>query len=847
MQVEIRDEVRVHDVKRLGINVGSHSQWGAAQILKNLIANPGFEAGVYGMAAHSATGSTGARFEQDFWDTSWNNDQYGIGQPEGFWDGADYEIVYGPAKGQAGTVADFTHENNHYTYYLDGDSTPLEHSDVMFVRQQLDGTLDVAPGRWDTMSADPTETRPGSPGQQSMRLTAPDQTWKASYEFFMDSPWRDGDRNAGKLLLVKGNWHLEFWAKGNYAGAQLRARFYREGEVDFIDETVSLSTDWQKFEFDVYVSEGADSPGPYTDEEYHPLLGFAFYVPNTDDEAWVDDVALYRADYTNPTAFTDKFVNRLKDLNPGILRNWSNQFGDTLDQQLAEPWARRTQGWRPHEREAGEYSFSLHEFLELCQEVGAEPWYVIAPTFSPEDLVNLVEYLAGPSDAASSHDVAAASLTENGLHPYADQRAALGQSGPWTDVFPIIHLEFGNELWGSASGSDPFFGASLLGGTRLGAIAHDRFGILQSSPFYNSTMFNLIIGGQAGWPDQQTNIEGHSSNHDSIALAPYFGILDQWDDDATIYYPLFAAPFDWANTGRMGQCKANIDIFGQETELAIYEINFHTTSGAAPLDVRNDFVTGLDGGIALPLHMLVYMRDLGIVNQTAFTALGFATNFSTNPGEWVRLWGLLRDLEATGRKRPTWLGVELANKAIQGDMLVTVQGSANPSWVQTAINGVETETEVGYVQSFAFQDDGDSYSVVLFNLSLDETQQVRLNLPTQPQSQAARYELASASIHDDNEDAENVSIQTTQLTDFADQYELTLPPHSINVITWNAAACYDFNDSGQVDIADIMLVAGRWHTAEGDQDYDPAYDLDGNGSIDIVDIMLVAVHWGETC
>jgi len=52
---------------------------------------------------------------------------------------------------------------------------------------------------------------------------------------------------------------------------------------------------------------------------------------------------------------------------------------------------------------------------------------------------------------------------------------------------------------------------------------------------------------------------------------------------------------------------------------------------------------------------------------------------------------------------------------------------------------------------------------------------------------------------------------------------------------------------GDVDIADIMLVAARWHTAVGDPDYNPDYDLDGNGVIDIVDIMLVAVHWGESC
>jgi hypothetical protein len=57
----------------------------------------------------------------------------------------------------------------------------------------------------------------------------------------------------------------------------------------------------------------------------------------------------------------------------------------------------------------------------------------------------------------------------------------------------------------------------------------------------------------------------------------------------------------------------------------------------------------------------------------------------------------------------------------------------------------------------------------------------------------------------------------------------------------------DLDCDCEVDIADIMLVASRWHTAVGDPDFNPDYDLDDDGDIDIVDIMLVAVHWGETC
>ena len=57
----------------------------------------------------------------------------------------------------------------------------------------------------------------------------------------------------------------------------------------------------------------------------------------------------------------------------------------------------------------------------------------------------------------------------------------------------------------------------------------------------------------------------------------------------------------------------------------------------------------------------------------------------------------------------------------------------------------------------------------------------------------------------------------------------------------------DFDCDCDVDIADIMQVALRWGTVEGDPEYDPTYDLDNDGDIDIVDVALVAAAWGNTC
>lgn len=54
---------------------------------------------------------------------------------------------------------------------------------------------------------------------------------------------------------------------------------------------------------------------------------------------------------------------------------------------------------------------------------------------------------------------------------------------------------------------------------------------------------------------------------------------------------------------------------------------------------------------------------------------------------------------------------------------------------------------------------------------------------------------------------------------------------------------FDLDGSGQVDLADIMLVAAFWNDPDGV----PQYDLDGDGDVDVVDIMQVAAAWGQAC
>jgi RHS repeat-associated protein/uncharacterized repeat protein (TIGR01451 family) len=90
----------------------------------------------------------------------------------------------------------------------------------------------------------------------------------------------------------------------------------------------------------------------------------------------------------------------------------------------------------------------------------------------------------------------------------------------------------------------------------------------------------------------------------------------------------------------------------------------------------------------------------------------------------------------------------------------------------------------------------------------------------------------------------------TRITNTASIVFDTNDPIETNAV-WNTIGeiipCYDFDHSGQVDVADIMQVATRWRCKCGNACYDSLYDIDGDCDIDIVDIMKVAARWGDSC
>ncbi len=68
--------------------------------------------------------------------------------------------------------------------------------------------------------------------------------------------------------------------------------------------------------------------------------------------------------------------------------------------------------------------------------------------------------------------------------------------------------------------------------------------------------------------------------------------------------------------------------------------------------------------------------------------------------------------------------------------------------------------------------------------------------------------------------------------------------------------CYDFNNSGIIDVVDTMAVAARWPLIAANPDpdgnpatpnYEPLYDVNGDRVITVLDIQAVAARWLQSC
>ena len=560
------------------------------------------------------------------------------------------------------------------------------------------------------------------------------------------------------FVQLHGGYTVTFRAKGT-GGSNLltvsAARLMSNASENFLNQTVTLTPSWADYTLTFQAAETGQI-GP---------VQLNFSVSGA--SVLLDDVAFAEtSDSDNPTVFRNAVVSTLQSLQPGILRYMdSDDFGSSLDNMLMPQQGRTRSGYSAWYTEQDQIPVGLHDFLVLCQTVGAEPWYTLQPGMTTQEMSNLMDYLGGSTSTV-----------------YGARRAALGQSAPWTSVFKTIHLEFGNEVWNGIFG-----GANMSDEVGYGSRAAVLFGTARASASFSPAAFDLILDGWAAVPYWNQLVLASSANYDSIDVAPYlFNSFNNASSSEAEFGPMFAQPelFDSTAGGQMQLQAATAAAATTPAKLAVYETNLSANQGTASQSAVNAVVPSVGAGIVATEHMLLMMRDLGIVNQNMYALTGYNNSF-TNPnvaGESTPLWGSVVDMGNTNRLRPSFLAEQLANRAILPNLLLTTQTGANPTWSQPLSTNDNIGPIVAHdIQSVAFTD-GSTSNVVVFNLSRTQALPISFSGPQAPVGNVAVQTLTSANITDDNETDATVATANSSLTLAAGQ-NVTLPPFSMTVFS----------------------------------------------------------------
>lgn len=599
LTLEVDRAVAVHDARRVGVNLGSWTSWGAEQLSANVLKNPGFEGGI------DRTIVVVRRASRD----RFADDTPRLARPDGFWAGARFEVRTGPAAGQWGHIAD-SHRaglDGLQEFITAGKAPSLRPGDVLVLTRLSDREL---PAKWwiaDALRERVTleEPRPGSPGRRSVGLS-PGPGVPVEIASYLDAI---GPR-AGKLLPITGHWRLSFWARQHGGDARLSVEFGRHGSSPFVRRQLTLGETWTKTTIE-FTAQDAGPPG---------ILGLRFRATGATGRVLVDDVELGRAN-DGPTRFRREVVDALRALAPGYLRDWQGQLADTLDNRVAEAFARRTTRSRPGDEEAIEFGYSLPDFLELCREVGADPWIIVPAAFSDEELEGLGRILAGT---------------------------------PGIDEFSEVLLEFGNENW------NPLFRAGgILDAARHGEAAQRAFELVRRGAGPLARLRTVVNARQTD-PAQAETVLAAAPAAEIVAVAPYF--LYSLSADVTPDRRLSA--LFTGDGGALAGFSRRMTARGRD--MAVYEVNLHTLGGNAGPAERDGVTAGAASGSALARTILEAFA-LGARRQAVWALAGYDM-FTADRRGFVKLFGITRDLGATRRVRPTGLAVSMLNRALPGDL-----------------------------------------------------------------------------------------------------------------------------------------------------------------------------------
>lgn len=249
-----------------------------------------------------------------------------------------------------------------------------------------------------------------------------------------------------------GVWNEGYWGIPLKAGARYRFSFYAKSKEPkrivsialtdsarghAADHTFTVGTEWKKYEVTL-TSTKTDPKG---------ALGISSFQPGT---MWIDMVSLFPSQTfkNRENGMRMDLAQKLADLHPSFMRFPGGCWveGDTLEfsqrwkQTIGDLKDRRTQYdlWQYMSTNG----LGFHEYLQLCEDIGAAPLFVINVGMSHHGVVPLDQMESHVQDALDAIEYANGPVTSK----WGAMRAAHGHPGS----FHLKYLEIGNENGGPA-------------------------------------------------------------------------------------------------------------------------------------------------------------------------------------------------------------------------------------------------------------------------------------------------------------------------------------------------------------------------------------------------------------
>ena len=810
-QIKISDTVLQRDVSPLGINVAGDGYFSAPKLKTRFAEN--FEGTIY-KQCHKGTlyedGFASEHVSKKNVDKWWGPNQANIAS---LYPGAAVTIISGPAYGETRTIKELSFRKAPHAWQtvkvggkkepkmvdlcffvfdkkislpdgevrdagilIESDKTDegcarskLSPKDTYWTSTNLSFTNDVMKGGFGKVSLVLDASKSQTVFNKETKTAEPNGVKEAYFS---------GSTSYRKFYDTNGKWHIQFKAKRVDEDATL---VIRTKNVTSPDIPVDISSEWQAFEL---VSEIAGIP-PYKEGAEDVLL--VFQALASGGRVLIDDFVLVKeSDDQNPTPFTDAFVNTLKKLNPGILRHliMGGDMRSMLSPRIQSVRCSNaiTKGVGPKQLRK-QYPFSMGEYYELCAYLNAEAWFCLPGTLRLDEVDLFMEYIGGPAGT-----------------PGGDLRIAQGYQKPWLETLRLIHVEPGNECWNTVGGF-------LAGGFNGPDYWENIFKRVKSSPYYKKNVV-CHAAGQNYSTGMTDRILTHTPSADKYAIAPYqmHGMnqadMDQYESDEAFFQYCMAFPIPSAAI----RMKAQDDVAKKHgKELSVYEINWHLTGGGIdakgkkkgpnPLRDRvNRFVTSTPGALGHFNHMLILVKDFGMRSMCHFK---FTGNYFK-----VKLWGSCLGVgEELERFRPSGLVYSIINETMRGNMIETEHSKNQPVFTTTGNFASTPRKKKGgkheakpvsietcpKIWSYAFND-GKNYSLVLINMDLTNTQDVKLDLPgSVKQGSVVSKAVAPKHFLDNNEfetGETQVNIESVALPNFKNGGVITLQPSSCQTIRW---------------------------------------------------------------